>query len=151
MTIPLNNFMGWVRHIPLSVDMGNYNPRTHTENLVELYHNILCHPDKTYTELSIGQHFYWKGLKMSVDNFCWKTNRNQNDHDGIKDQDVYSQAITMIYPATGWMEICFMPKVRAHLVSNQVELAWLTRYCLRNKITIDRLRALNRIQIYDGK
>ena len=39
-----------------------------------------------------------------------------------KDQDVYLQAITMIAPATGWIEICSVPEVKADLVANQVEL-----------------------------
>ena len=55
-----------------------------------------------------------------------------------KDKDVYLQAITMIDPATGWIEIRQVPEARADLVSNQVELAWLTRYPLTNKITLDR-------------
>ena len=57
---------------------------------------------------------------------------------GYKDKDVYLQAITMIDPATSWIEICSVPEARADLVANQVELAWLTRYPLPNKITIDR-------------
>ena len=46
---------------------------------------------------------------------------------GKKDKDVYLQAITMIDPATGWIEIHSVPEARADLVANQVELAWLTR------------------------
>ena len=57
---------------------------------------------------------------------------------GKKDKDIYLQAITMIDPATGWIEIRSVPEARADLVANQVELAWLTRYPLPNKITIDR-------------
>ena len=56
---------------------------------------------------------------------------------GNKDKDVYLQAITMIDPATGCIEIRSMPEVRADLVANQVELALLTRYPLPNKITVD--------------
>ena len=40
---------------------------------------------------------------------------------------VYLQAITMIDPATGWVEIHAVPSARADVVANQVELAWLTR------------------------
>ena len=36
---------------------------------------------------------------------------------------VYLQAITMIDPATGWIEISSVPEVRADLVANQIELA----------------------------
>ena len=55
---------------------------------------------------------------------------------GKKDKDVYLLAITMIDPATSWIEIRSMPEARANLVANQVELAWLTRYPVPNKIMI---------------
>ena len=54
------------------------------------------------------------------------------------DKDTYLQAIYMIDPATSWIEICSVPEARADLVANQVELAWLTRYPLPNKIVVDR-------------
>ena len=57
---------------------------------------------------------------------------------GHKDKDVYLQAINMIDPATSWIEMYFVPEARADLVVNQVELVWLTRYPLPNKITVDR-------------
>ena len=57
---------------------------------------------------------------------------------GKKDKDVYLQTITMIDSATGWIEICFLPEGRVDLVANQVQLAWLTRYPLRNTVTVDR-------------
>ena len=44
----------------------------------------------------------------------------------------------MIDPATGWS----IPEVRANLVAIQVELAWLTRYFLPNKIRVDRGKEL---------
>ena len=44
----------------------------------------------------------------------------------------------MIDSATGWIERCSVPEARADLVANQVELAWLTRYPLPNKIMVDR-------------
>ena len=50
---------------------------------------------------------------------------------------IYFQAVTMIDPATGWMEICTVPSARADLVSNIVELAWLTRYPLPSKVILD--------------
>ena len=46
---------------------------------------------------------------------------------GMKDKDDYLQAITTIDSATGWIEIRSVPEVRADLVDNQVELAWLIR------------------------
>ena len=53
-------------------------------------------------------------------------------------KSVYLQAVTMIDPATGWIEIRTVPSPRADLVANQVELAWLTRYPLPNKVIVDR-------------
>ena len=61
---------------------------------------------------------------------------------GKKDKDVYLQAITMIDPSTGWIEIGSVPEARPDLVANQVELAILTRYPLPNKITVDRGKEL---------
>ena len=45
---------------------------------------------------------------------------------GKKGKDVYLQAITMIDPATGWIEIGSVPEARANLVADQEGLAWLT-------------------------
>ena len=39
---------------------------------------------------------------------------------GKKDKDIYSQAITMIDPATRWIEIYSVPEARADPVANQV-------------------------------
>ena len=41
---------------------------------------------------------------------------------------VYSQAVTMIDSATGWIEIRTVPPAQADLVSNIV--GWLIRYSL---------------------
>ena len=57
---------------------------------------------------------------------------------GKKDKAINLQAITMIDPAIGCIEIRSVPEARADLVADQVELAWLTRYPLPHKITIDR-------------
>ena len=50
---------------------------------------------------------------------------------------VYLQAVTMIDPATGWIEIRTVPATRADLVSNIVELAWLPRYSLPSKVIVN--------------
>ena len=47
---------------------------------------------------------------------------------------VYLHAATMIDPATGRIEICTVPSICADLVSNIVELSWLTRYPLPSKV-----------------
>ena len=61
---------------------------------------------------------------------------------GNEDKDVYLQANTILDPATGWIEICSVLETKVDLVANQVELVWLTRYPLRNKITVDRGKEL---------
>ena len=43
------------------------------------------------------------------------------------------QAVTMIDPATGLIEICAVPSAQANLVANQKEIDWLTHYPLHNK------------------
>ena len=62
---------------------------------------------------------------------------------GRKDNGVYLQAIIMIDPAIGWKEIRCVPEIRADLVGNKVELAWLTRNPLPNTIIIDRGKELS--------
>ena len=52
----------------------------------------------------------------------------------ILGKSVYLQAVTMI---DGWIEIRTVPLRREDLVAHQVELAWLTRYPLPNKIIVD--------------
>ena len=44
----------------------------------------------------------------------------------------------MIDPATGWFEVVEIPKKSADVVSNAVELTWLTRYPRPSEITMDR-------------
>ena len=58
------------------------------------------------------------------------------------DKDVYLQAIIMIDPVTGLIEIHSVPEARSDIVANQVKLAWLIRYSLPNKITVDRGKEL---------
>jgi len=33
---------------------------------VKWYHKILCHPGQTRTEMTIGQHYYWKGMRYTI-------------------------------------------------------------------------------------
>ena len=51
---------------------------------------------------------------------------------------IYLQTATMIDLATGWIEILTVPSACADLVSNIVELAWLTTYPLPSKVIVDR-------------
>ena len=72
--------------------------------------------------------------------------------EGKKDKDVYLRAITMIDPATGWIDIFSVSEARVDLVVNQVELAWSTRDPLPNKATVDRGKEFfSRAQSHDGK
>ena len=43
----------------------------------------------------------------------------------------------MIDPATGWIEICMVLFACADLVSNIIELAWLTRNAITSKVIVD--------------
>ena len=49
-------------------------------------------------------------------------------------RSIYLQAVTMIDPATGWIERHTLPSARDDLVANQVELSCLTHYSLPNKV-----------------
>ena len=47
-------------------------PKQLQKQVVEWYHNALCHPGETRTELSISQHVYWKKLRKTVHEICTK-------------------------------------------------------------------------------
>ena len=44
---------------------------------VEWYHGILMHPGETRTELTIGQHFYWKDMRTTIVDVCKKCKQCQ--------------------------------------------------------------------------
>jgi hypothetical protein len=45
-------------------------PRSLQKRVVEWYHEILCHPGATRTELTIGQHLTWTGMRKTVEEIC---------------------------------------------------------------------------------
>ena len=49
----------------------------------------------------------------------------------------FLQAVTMIDPATGWLEIKAVPWAHADLVAYPVELAWPNRNSLPTKVIVD--------------
>lgn len=44
---------------------------------IEWYHTILMHPGETRTELTIGQHFFWKGMKEMIARECKRCQKCQ--------------------------------------------------------------------------
>jgi len=111
---------------------------------VQWYHNVLCHPGETYTELTIKHHFTWTNMCKDVHkvfsrcNTCLLTKRNNKRSYGLlPEKEAESEpwekicidligpypiptkgykktkdpkplqlwAVTMIDPATGWIEI----------------------------------------------
>ena len=51
-------------------------------------------------------------------------------------KSIYLHIDTMIDPATDWIEIVMVPSVQADLASNQVKLAWLTRYSSYSRVIV---------------
>ena len=47
-------------------------PQTLQKQMVQWYHEMLCHPGSTRTEATIAQEFYWNNLKQTVRNICSK-------------------------------------------------------------------------------
>ena len=52
-------------------------------------------------------------------------------------KNICLQVVTMIDPATGWIEVCMLSSACAYLVSIILEPAWLTRYLLPSKVIVD--------------
>ena len=38
--------------------------------VTEWYHGVLMHPGETRTELTIGQHYTWKGMRKTIQSVC---------------------------------------------------------------------------------
>ena len=45
-------------------------PQVLQKKAVEFYHGLLMHPGETRTELTLGQHFTWKGMRKTVQAVC---------------------------------------------------------------------------------
>jgi Integrase zinc binding domain len=63
-------FSGSTYQLVLTREAKIVLPTSMQQKAVEWYHQILCHPGETRTELTIGQHFYWKGMPNTVQDVC---------------------------------------------------------------------------------
>ena len=67
----LNMFCGGGKVRSLIVKDGKIVvPKTLQKRCVQWYHESLCHPGETRTELTICQHFTWKNLRGDVIAAC---------------------------------------------------------------------------------
>lgn len=120
---------------------------------------MLSHPGENRTELTIRQHFWWKGLQQDVYNVCKtcancqrnKCSSKKYGHSPLKEAeaqpwdkvtvdlighyaikrdnqpDLQLQALTLIDPATGWLEIREVSTKNADIISNLFEQTWLVQ------------------------
>jgi cleavage and polyadenylation specificity factor subunit 1 len=64
-------FRGGEKKYPLLCQSGKIViPKTLQKRIVEWYHTTLLHPGETRTELTIRQHFTWKGVRTTVQEVC---------------------------------------------------------------------------------
>ena len=64
-------FRGGGKKYPLLCHSGKIViPKTLQKRIVEWYHTTLLHPGETRTELTLRQHFTWKGLRNTVQEVC---------------------------------------------------------------------------------
>src|SRR5210317_352670 len=67
----IKTFRGGEKKYPLLCYAGKILiPKTLQKRIVEWYHTTLLHPGETRTELTIRQHFTWKGLRNTVQDVC---------------------------------------------------------------------------------
>jgi hypothetical protein len=45
-------------------------PKALQTKAVKYYHTTLCHPGETRTELTMAQHYTWKGMRNTVEAVC---------------------------------------------------------------------------------
>ena len=145
-------------------------PRVLQERLVHWYHDRLCHPGETRTELTIRQHFTWKNLRDTVHKvcskcpICQKAKRSGKKYGHLPEKEAEAMpwdvlcvdligpymidqevgppvqlwCVTMIDPATSWLEIRSIETKSADVISNVIEQAWFTRYPWPSQVVMDR-------------
>ena len=147
-----------------------YLPKALQRRATEWYHLYLLHQGETRVELTMGQHYCWKGMRKTVQQVCkacttCKEFKKRSKKYGKlppkpnpeavpwhtlcidligpytfgKGEKAFElQCLTMIDPATGWFEIVHVPEKRADLISNLIEITWLTRYPWPTECIMDR-------------
>ena len=71
--IQIRSFRGGDKHRQLLCrDEKIIVPKQLQAKMVQWYHEILCHPGVTRTEMTINRHFTWKNLKQTVKDVCGK-------------------------------------------------------------------------------
>ena len=78
-------------------------PSTLQKRLVEWYHNQLCHPGETRTELTISQHFTWKNMRKTVHDICSKCHSCQVTKRHYKK---YGKLPAKLAEAIPWETLC---------------------------------------------
>ena len=115
------------------------------KNLRETVHNVVskCHicqltkkNKKKYGKLpeKIAESVPWDTLCIDlIGPYKFKSKRK-----GSNKKQLELHALTMIDPATGWMEMVEIPNKRADTIANLVEQTWLMRYPWPTKVITDR-------------
>lgn len=78
-------------------------PKALQKRMVQWYHEYLCHPGETRTELTISQHFTWKGLRNSVHQVCSTCDTCQRTKRTKKKYGKVPEKIAEILP---WETLC---------------------------------------------
>jgi RNase H-like domain found in reverse transcriptase/Integrase zinc binding domain len=139
----------------------NVLPKMLQCGVITWYNDILCHCGETRTEQMLRWQFWWPNLHNDVHKVCSKCNICQQTKCTTKEaeaspwevlcvdligpytikcqgkKNLVLWCITMIGPATGWVEMQEIPNKEAFTIANFVKQTWLTRYPWPNQIIFD--------------
>ena len=78
-------------------------PEELQKRMVQWYHEYLCHPGETRTELTINQHFTWTGLRKTVHEICSKCDQCQRTKRTKKKYGKLPEKVAETIP---WQKLC---------------------------------------------
>jgi hypothetical protein len=70
---------------------------------VEWYHTILMHPGETRMELTMAQHYYWKGMRNTINDVCKTCKTCQSTKSRYKKYGLLPEKEAEITP---WKQVC---------------------------------------------
>ena len=100
----LHSFRGGGRlHQLICKDGKIVVPKNLQERMVQWYHEYLCHPGETRTEITINQHFTWKGLRKTVHKICSSCDQCQRTK---RTKKKYGKLPEKVAEVTPWQKLC---------------------------------------------
>ena len=101
-------------------------PKSMQTPVVEWYHGVLMHPGETRTELTIGQHYTWKGMRKTVQTVCQSCQACQLNKPKVRKHGLLPPKIAEDIP---WERLC-IDLIGPYTVGDPKKKDFATLHCL---------------------